>query len=78
MKRWTPDAVYNARPWILMAGGAVLCTASMAWSMYAGGWGLWQGLLCFTGAGLIICGGAILQRRQQYRARSKWRRTMLP
>ena len=78
MKRWIPDGVYNARPWIMMAGGAVLCIGSMAWSMYAGDWGVWRGLLCVVGAGLVIGGGAILQLRQQYRARSKWRRTMPP
>jgi hypothetical protein len=30
--------------------------------------------LCFAGVGLAIAGGAILQLRQDYRARSKWQR----
>lgn len=78
MKRWLPDSVYNARPWVMMGGGAVLAVGSMVWSMVAGDWGVWRGLACFLGAGLVIGGGAIVQLRQQYRARSKWRRTNAP
>jgi hypothetical protein len=76
MKRWSPDAAYNARPWIMMAVGVVVCAGSTAWSVYAGDWGVWRGVICALGGGWVICGGVILLQRQQYRARSKWRRTM--
>jgi hypothetical protein len=46
----------------------------MIWSLSAGLWSVWRGLLCFGGAALAIVGGATLQLRQDYRARSKWRR----
>jgi uncharacterized membrane protein len=79
MKRWIPDEVYNARPWFMMAGGAMLCLGSMLWSMVDDkDWSVWLSGACLLGAGLIIGGGVLLLRRQQYRARSKWRRTMLP
>ena len=76
MKRWSPDADYNARPLVMIAGGAAICAGSAAWSIYAGEWGFWLAVTCIAGAGLVIGGGAILQQRQHYRARSKWRRTM--
>jgi hypothetical protein len=78
MNRWIPDEVYNARPWFMMAGGAMLCLGSMLWSMVDDDWTMWLSVACLLGSGLVIVGGALLLRRQQYRARSKWRRTMLP
>jgi hypothetical protein len=50
----------------------------MLWSLWAGLWTVWRGLLCLGGAGLAIVGGATLQMRQDYRAKSKWRRDMPP
>jgi type II secretory pathway component PulL len=50
----------------------------MLWSLSAGLWTVWRGLLCFAGAALAIVGGATLQLRQDYRARSKWRRDAPP
>jgi hypothetical protein len=50
----------------------------MVWSLSAGLWTVWRGLLCFGGAALAIVGGATLQLRQDYRAQSKWRRKMRP
>jgi hypothetical protein len=78
MKRWIPDEIYNARPWFMMAGGAMLCLGSMLWSMVDDDWNVWLSAACLLGTGLVISGGWLLLRRQQYRARSKWRRTMLP
>lgn len=74
MKIWTPPALYGAKPWILIVVGACLALGMMLWSLSSGDWTGWRGLLCLTGAGLAIGGGAILQLRQDYRARSKWRR----
>jgi hypothetical protein len=76
MKRWSSDSVYNARPWVMMGAGLVLCAGSMAMSVVMGEWTTLRGLGCFVGAALVIAGGAILQLRQTYRANSKWRRTM--
>jgi hypothetical protein len=39
---------------------------------------LWRSLLCLGGMVLAIVGGATLQLRQDYRARSKWRREKGP
>jgi type II secretory pathway component PulL len=46
------------------------------WSLSAGYWTVWRGLSMFAGAALAIIGGITLQLRQDYRARSKWRREM--
>ncbi len=75
MKRWTPVALYNLKPWLMIVVGSVLCLGSMIWSVLAGYWSGMRGLGCFAGAGLAIGGGAILQLRQNYRAQSKWRRS---
>jgi hypothetical protein len=75
MKRWSPDSVYNARPWVMMGAGAALCAGAMAMSVVFGEWTTLRGLGCFAGAALVIWGGAVLQLRQTYRANSKWRRT---
>jgi hypothetical protein len=37
-------------------------------------WTVWRSFLCFLGAALAITGAATLQMRQDYRAKSKWRR----
>jgi hypothetical protein len=58
----------------LAAGGVGLTVAMMVWSAYAGQWTVWRSLLCVGGAGLLVLGGVALQVRQDYRARSKWRR----
>jgi hypothetical protein len=74
MKTWTPAAIYGAKPWIFIGVGAPLTAGMMLWSLADGDWTALRGILCFTGAGLAIGGGAILQLRHDYRARSKWRR----
>lgn len=74
MKAWTPKAWYEARPWVFVFVGAVLAIGVTVWSLLAGLWTVWRCLLCFAGAALAIVGGAALQLRQDYRARSKWRR----
>jgi hypothetical protein len=78
MRYWTPQTVYDAKPWVLMSLGAVLGIGMMLWSLSAGSWTVWRGLLCLGGAGLAIVGGATLQLRQDYRANSKWRRDAPP
>jgi protein-S-isoprenylcysteine O-methyltransferase Ste14 len=74
MRAWTPQTWYEAKPWAQFATGALLGIGMVAWSLRAGSWTAWRGLLCFAGAALAVVGGATLQRRQEYRARSKWRR----
>jgi hypothetical protein len=76
MKRWSPNGLYNAKPWLMMGGGAILCVGSMVMSVVIGDWDVLRGMGCFVGAVLVIAGGAILQLRQSYRANSKWRRNM--
>ena len=78
MKSWTPQALYNAKPWAFIIIGAVLVVAMMLWSLSAGFWTVWRGFLLFAGVVLAIVGGATLQMRQDYRARSKWRRETPP
>jgi hypothetical protein len=78
MRSWTPQALYDAKPWVLIGVGAILAVGMMLWSLSAGLWTVWRGLLCFAGAGFAIVGGATLQMRQDYRAKSKWRRDAPP
>jgi hypothetical protein len=78
MRAWTPETLYEAKPWVLIGLGAVLGVGMMLWSLGAGSWTVWRGLLCLGGAGLAIVGGATLQMRQDYRANSKWRRDAPP
>ena len=78
MRSWTPQTLYDAKPWAMIGVGAVLAIGATAWSLAAGYWTVWRGLLMFAGAALAIIGGATLQMRQDYRARSKWRREMPP
>jgi type II secretory pathway component PulL len=78
MRSWTPQTLYDAKPWAFVGLGAILSVGAMLWSMWAGAWTPWRGLLCFAGAALAIVGGIVLQLRQDYRARSKWRRDTRP
>jgi protein-S-isoprenylcysteine O-methyltransferase Ste14 len=76
--RWTPAAIYESKPWVLMVIGVVLAVGMMLWSLGAGLWTVWRSILCLAGAGLAIVGGATLQMRQDYRAKSKWHRDTHP
>lgn len=78
MRAWTPQSLYDAKPWILILAGAVLVIGATAWSLAAGYWTVIRGLSLFAGAALAIIGGATLQTRQIYRARSKWQREKPP
>jgi hypothetical protein len=78
MRSWTPRTLYEAKPWALIGLGAILGVGTTIWSMVAGSWSVWRGLSCLAGAGLAIAGGATLQMRQDYRAKSKWRRDGTP
>jgi hypothetical protein len=78
MRRWTPQTLYDLKPWAFMALGAILGVGMMLWSLSAGAWTVWRGLLCLGGVALAIIGGATLQMRQDYRAKSKWRRDAPP
>jgi membrane protein YdbS with pleckstrin-like domain len=66
--------MYDAKPWVFISVGVVLAIGAVVWSLSAGLWTVWRSLSCFAGAALAIVGGATLQLRQDYRARSKWRR----
>jgi hypothetical protein len=68
--------LYDAKPWVLMVVGAALVIGMMVWSLAVGYWTAVRGLVLFGGAALTIVGGITLQMRQEYRARSKWRREM--
>jgi hypothetical protein len=78
MRAWTPQTLYDAKPWVFVSVGGVLAIGATVWSLSAGLWTVWRGLLCFGGAALAIVGGVTLQLRQDYRARSKWRRETRP
>ena len=78
MRHWTPQTLYEAKPWACIAVGVILALGMMLWSLSAGLWTVWRGLLCFAGAALAVVGGATQQLRQDYRARSKWRRDTPP
>ena len=78
MRSWTPQTLYDAKPWVLIGVGSVLAVGMMLWSLSAGFWAWWRGLGCFGGAALAIVGGITLQLRQDYRAKSKWRRETRP
>ena len=74
MRYWTPQTLYDAKPWLFIGVGTILLIGMTFWSLAAGYWTVLRGLLLFAGAALAIVGGATLQLRQDYRARSKWRR----
>ncbi len=78
MRYWTPQSLYDAKPWVFVAVGGALAVGAMAWSLAVGYWTVWRSLACFGGAALVIVGGITLQLRQDYRARSKWRRKTGP
>ena len=78
MKAWTPQGIYDAKPWVFIVLGVILSLGAMLWSLAAGSWTIWRSLGCFGGAALAIVGGATLQLRQDYRAQSKWRRDSPP
>ncbi len=78
MRHWIPKIVYDAKPWVLVGLGAAATLGATFWSLAEGLWTVTRGLLCFGGAALAIVGGATLQMRQDYRARSKWRREKRP
>jgi hypothetical protein len=78
MRSWTPQTLYDVKPWAFIVLGAILGVGMMLWSLSAGQWTLWRGLLCLAGVALTIVGGATLQQRQEYRANSKWRRDAPP
>lgn len=74
MRSWTPQTLYEVKPWIFIVFGGLLGAGCLVWSLWAGVWTVWRGAGCFAGAALVLVGGATLQMRQDYRARSKWRR----
>ena len=74
MRSWTPQTLYDAKPWACIIVGSILALGMTAWSLAAGYWTVLRGLSLFGGAALAIIGGVTLQMRQDYRARSKWRR----
>ena len=78
MRAWTPQAIYETKPWVFVALGVLLAVGMMIWSLAIGNWTVLRSFLCFGGAALAVVGGATLQLRQDYRARSKWRRKMRP
>jgi protein-S-isoprenylcysteine O-methyltransferase Ste14 len=78
MPSWTPQTLYDVKPWAFIVVGAILGVGAMLWSLSAGQWTLWRGVLCLGGVALAIVGGATLQMRQEYRANSKWRRDAPP
>jgi hypothetical protein len=78
MRSWTPQTLYESKPWAMIALGSLLAIGMTLWSLAAGYWTVWRGLSMFAGAALAIVGGVTLQMRQEYRARSKWRRGTPP
>ena len=78
MRPWTPQTLYDAKPWALIALGVIFGIGAMLWSLVDGTWTVWRSFLCLAGAALAIVGGATLQLRQDYRARSKWKRDEPP
>jgi hypothetical protein len=74
MRSWIPQTLYDAKPWVCITLGSALGIGMTAWSLAAGYWTVVRGLSMFAGAALAIVGGITLQLRQDYRARSKWRR----
>ncbi len=78
MRYWTPKALYDAKPWVFFTLGVLLAVGAMVWSLAAGLWTVWRSVLCVGGGMLAIVGGATLQLRQDYRARSMWRRKTRP
>jgi hypothetical protein len=78
MRSWMPQTLYAVKPWAFIVVGAILGVGMMLWSLSDGQWTGWRGFLCLGGVALAIVGGATLQMRQEYRAKSKWRRDAPP
>ncbi len=78
MRQWTPKFFYDAKPWLYMGVGAACTAGATFWSLSEGSWSVLRGFLCLSGAALAVIGGATLQMRQDYRAKSKWRREKRP
>jgi hypothetical protein len=78
MRPWSPQTLYDAKPRAFITVGTILALGMMLWSLSAGVWTVWGGLLRFAGAALAIVGGATQQLRQDCRARSNWRRDAPP
>jgi len=57
MRSWTPQTLYEAKPWAFIGIGVILAIGTMLWSLSAGLWTVWRGLLCFAGAAFAIIGG---------------------
>ncbi len=51
MRSWTPQTLYDVKPWAFIVLGAILGVGTMLWSLSAGQWTLWRGLLCLGGVG---------------------------
>lgn len=77
MKVWTPQLLYDAKPWVFIGLGAFGCLGTILWAVLSSEWTWIRAALCLGGAALGILGGAILQTRREYRSRSKWRREHL-
>jgi len=69
VRSWTPQRLYEAKPWVFVCVGVLLAVGMMVWSLIEGLWMLWRSLLCLGGMVLAIV---------DYRARSKWRREKGP
>ncbi len=63
MRTWMPQTLYDAKPWALIGVGTILGLGATGWPLAAGS---------------SVVGDITLQLRQDYRARSKWRREMPP
>ena len=49
---WTPETLYEARPWVFISAGALLGIGATGWSLAVGYWTVWRGLSMFAGAAL--------------------------
>jgi hypothetical protein len=77
VKTWLPKFLYDIKPWAFIGIGAPASVGAVVWSVRTGEWTGARGAICVVGAVLAIFGGAILQMRREYRARSKWYREKL-
>jgi len=72
VRKWIPKTLYEAKPWVLIVIGCGVLLGATAWSLIDGAWTTWRSLACVAGAAVAVAGGATLQLRLDYRARSKW------
>ena len=49
MRSWTPQTLYDAKPWACIVVGSVLGIGMTAWSLVAGYWTVLRGLSLFGG-----------------------------